>query len=210
MIKKTFTCVLCLAALLSTSCGSSKKAAADNYYVDPNPKKEGMLKQPTEKKRDLKEVEKLAATESANMRAVGIGNDFDLKYARREAIRDGQNTLAGFLETTIINLTKEYHKKATANTKKFSETNLEEYVETSVAQTISTRVVGTPETYDLSDGSIRVYVCVELSTPTKDVLSNVYDQMSQDEILGTDYDKTKFIEDNMNQLDQLREKAAQP
>lgn len=188
-----------------SSCGSSKKAAADNYYN--NPRKSGTTAQPEETKRETKEVDRLVAAETTNMRAVGIGNDFEEKYARREALRDGQATLASYLETVIVGLTNEYHKKATANQKKFSETNLEEYVETSVAQKISTKMIGVPEVYDLSDGTVRVYICVELSKPTDKVLGDIYDQMTSDEVIGTDYDKQKFIEDNKDRLRELREKA---
>lgn len=126
--------LFCILTVFMASCGSSKRAAADNYYTNPNPKREGTLKQPEEKKREAHEVDRLAAAETTNMRAVGIGNDMEEKYARREALRDGQNTLAGYLETAVISLTKEYHKKATANVKKYSETNMEEYVETAVSQ----------------------------------------------------------------------------
>ena len=141
------------------------------------------------------------------MRAVGLGNDYDEKEARREAIQDAQHTLANYLEASIVSLTKEYHKKAQVNAKKYSETNFERYVETEVAQTVSTRMIGTPEIYDASDATVQVYVCVELQKPTDQVLGDIYDQLTQDEILGTDYDKMKFIQDNKDRLQELREKA---
>lgn len=192
----------CLVALMLASCGSSKKATSDNYYSNPSTKKA----QPTLKKREVREVDKLAAAETDKMRAVGIGNDFDEKEARREAIQDAQNTLAGYLETCIVSLTQEYHKKSTANAKKFSESNLERLVETAVSQKVSTKMIGTPEIYDASDATVQVYVCVELQKPTNNVLGEIYDQLTQDEILGIDYDKMKFIQDNKDRLQELREK----
>lgn len=199
MTKKGFLSAFCFMALMLASCGSSKKTTADNYY--------SKTAQPTLKKREVREVDKLAAEEKDKMRAVGIGNDFDEKEARREAIQDAQNTLAGYLETSIINITQEYHKKSTANAKKFSETNLERFIETAVSQKVSTKMIGLPEVYDASDATVQVYVCVELQKPTEKVLGEIYDQLTEDEILGIDYDKMKFIQDNKDRLQELREKV---
>lgn len=201
MKTKFFISALCLMALMLGSCGSSKKATADNYYSDPGRK----TVQPTLKKREVREVDKLAAAETDKMRAVGVGNDFDEKEARREAIQDAQNTLAGYLETAIVSLTQEYHKKANANAKKYSESNLERVVEATVSQKVSTKMIGTPEVYDASDATVQVYVCVELQKPTDKVLGEIYDQLTQDEILGIDYDKMKFIQDNKDRLQELRD-----
>lgn len=203
MKTKFFISALCLMALMLGSCGSSKKATADNYYSDPGQK----TAQPTLKKREVREVDKLAAAETDKMRAVGVGNDFDEKEARREAIQDAQNTLAGYLETAIVSLTQEYHKKANANAKKYSESNLERVVEATVSQKVSTKMIGTPEVYDASDATVQVYVCVELQKPTDKVLGEIYDQLTQDEILGIDYDKMKFIQDNKDRLQELRDKV---
>lgn len=199
MTKNVFVSALCFMALMLASCGSSKKTTAGNYY--------SKTAQPTLKKREVREVDKLAAAETDKMRAVGIGNDFEEKDARKEAIRDAQNTLAGYLETSIINITQEYHKKSTANGKKFSETNLESYIESTVAQKVSTKMIGLPEVYDASDATVQVYVCVELQKPTEKVLGEIYDQLTKDEILGIDYDKMKFIQDNKERIQELREKV---
>lgn len=193
---------LCLMAMVLTSCGSSKRSTADNYYSNPKER----TSQPILKERKLKEVDKLARAETTKMRAIGIGNDYDEKEARAEALRNAQSTLASYLETTIVSLTQEYHKKAQVNMKKYSEANIQKLVEVAVSQKVSVRMVGYPEIYDASDATIQVYVCVELVKPTDQVLGEIYDQLTQDEILGTDYDKMKFIQDNKEQLQELRER----
>ena len=203
MTKTNFALALWLMALVFASCGSNKKATADNYYSDSVQR----TAQPTLKKREVREVDKLAAAETDKMRAVGLGNDFDEKEARREALMDAKSTLAGYLETTVVSLIQEYHKKAQVNAKKYSETNIERFVEATVSQKVSTKMIGTPEVYDASDASVQVYVCVELQKPTDQVLGEIYEQLTQDEILGTDYDKMKFIQDNKERLQELREKS---
>lgn len=204
-MKKTSILALGAIVALLSACGSSKNASSD-YYNNPS-RKARVAPELKEEKREVREVDKLAAKETDKMRAVGIGNDVDEKYARREAIRDGQATLAGYLETAIVALTTEYHKKAGTNAKKFSEANIEEMVEMAVAQKVTSRMIGVPEVYDVSDGTVSVYVCVELSTPTEKVLEEVYDGLSRDGVIGTDYDKQKFIQDNNARINELREKV---
>lgn len=203
MTKKIFAYALSLMLMLG-SCGSQKKVAANNYYSEP----QAPVSQPTLKKREIHEVDKLVAKETDKMRAVGLGNDYDEKEARNEAIRDAKATLAGFLETAIVGLTQDYHKKATANGKKYSESNLQGLIETAISQNIkNTRIVGVPEVYDAADGTVQVYVCVELQKPTNEIIGDVYDELTKDDVLGTDYDKMKFIQDNKDRLQELREKA---
>lgn len=52
MTKKIFASSLCLMALVFASCGSSKKATADNYYNEPVQR----TAQPTLKKREVREL----------------------------------------------------------------------------------------------------------------------------------------------------------
>lgn len=198
-------CTLALGALMLSSCGSSKKAAADNYYY--NPKKFGTTAQPTEKFIATKEVERLSAEKTENLRALGIGNDYDIKYARSEALRNGQAELARLLQSAIVEIAQEYHKKVDVTNKKFNETKIQDYVENIVAQKISSRIVGIPESYELSDGTVRVYMCVELAKPTDSVLKDIYGQMTKDEIINTDYDEQEFIERNKEVLQDRREKT---
>ena len=197
-------CIVSGCIVLSSCGGSRQVTAAPRYQQEIATVRDD---QPRLKKRETREVDKLVAQETNKMRAVGIGVDFEEKEARREALRDAQNSLASQLETAIVSLTTEYHKKNTLNVKKLSEGNTEGIVEYSVAQKVAVHPVGVPEVYDASDGSIQVYVCVELNTPTSDVLGGVYDDLSKDQILGIDYDKQKFINDNLDRLKELRERV---
>lgn len=194
--------------LFVCSCATRKVIPAD-YYTDPSgieKKNESALR---ETKRETRQVDILASEATDKLRAVGIGNDYDEKYARREAIRDAQATLAGFLERSILEVVKEYNQKTGINQKKISEQNLEGYLETTVAQKINSIPIGLPEVYDLSDGSVRVYVCVELKTKTADVLGETYESLKKDEILGVEYDKQKFIEENLGVIERLRNELIQ-
>ena len=89
------------------SCASNK-GLSKNYYSNPNKeitKKTGI----SETKRAVREVDRLASQATDKLRAVGVGNDYDEKYARREAIRDAQTILAEYIENAIVEVVKEYN-----------------------------------------------------------------------------------------------------
>ena len=203
MKKNVIMVAITTATMSLMACGSTKSVVNQGYNNSGQDGKQQsfMVKQQT------REVDKLVAQETNRMRAVGIGNDYDEKLARREAQNDAKNTLAGYIETSVVALTSEYTKKTTINKKKISESNIEGMVETSVAQKVSTRMIGVPEVYNVSDGSIQVYVCLELVKPTEEILGEVYDDLSKDDVLGVDYDKQKFISDNKDRIQELREKV---
>lgn len=199
LILKSALILSCSSLLFS--CGSQKNLDS-SYYANPNNISTPQV--PKETKREVREVDRLASQATDKLRAVGIGNDYNEKYARREAIRDAQATLAGYLERAIIEIVKEYNNNHTLNQAKVSEAQIEGYVETTVSQKISSIPIGMPEVYDLADGSVRVYVCVELQTETKKFLEDTYNNLTEKQILGIDYDKQKFIEDNMKTIEKLR------
>ena len=194
--------------LFLCSCATRKAIPAD-YYTDPSgieKKNESALR---ETKRETRQVDILASEATDKLRAVGIGNDYDEKYARREAIRDAQATLAGYLQRAVLEIAKEYHQKKGVNQKKISEQTLKDYLETFISQKVSSVPVGLPEVYDLSDGSVKVYVCVELRTNTAEVLGETFDALKEKEILGVEYDKQQFIEENLDVIERLRNELIQ-
>ena len=191
--------------LFVCSCATRKAIPAD-YYTDPSgieKKNESALR---ETKRETRQVDILASEATDKLRAVGIGNDYDEKYARREAIRDAQTILAEYIENAIVEVVKEYNKNVKLNRDMVSERNIEGVVISTVAQKINSVPVGLPEVYDLSDGTVRVYVCVELKSKTEDLLGETYDNLTKEQILGVDYDKQKFINDNIDTIKKLQNK----
>ena len=204
MKKRFLVPVVMLGTVVLVACGSAKSVMANDYSVPVRPQK---VEQPALKKREVREVDKLAAAEKDKMRAVGIGNDYEEKEARREALRDAQATLAGYIETAVVSLTTEFHKKNTVTGKKLTETQIESYVETAVSQKISSKMIGVPEVYDAADGTLKDNISVKLTKTTDQVRGDVYDPLSKDEVLGADYDKQKFIQDNKDRIQELREKV---
>lgn len=193
--------LMLVSGILFYSCGSSK--ASSSY----DSSRQNDKKHLTMKKQEIREVDKLVAQETNKMRAVGIGNDYEEKDARREAMNDARTILAGYIETAVIALTQEWTEKNRANKDKLSEAQRKEFVEQAVAQKVSTRLIGTPEIYNVSDGTIQVYVCLELTKSTADILGDVYDNLTREDVIGIDYNREQFINDNIDRIKELREKV---
>lgn len=185
-----------------SSCGSSKQAANADYYNNPR-----QATTPQQQKLETLEVDRLVSEETDKLRAVGTAIDIDEMDARREALQNGQLEIASLLETSVIALTQAYAQENNLNSKKLEDKKRNEFVEFSVAQNISTRPVGPVERFLNADGSYQVYRCVELMKPTDEVLGNVYNDLVKEEIIGLDYDKQKFIQDNFDKIKELREKV---
>jgi len=210
-MKKINLLVSLVLVVLLSSCGGSKQVADAGYYNNPY-LQQGYVapqQQPQQQMQELKtlKVDELAAEETDKLRAVGIGNDPDENDARREALQAGQAELASLIETSVVALTQEYNQKNQVNSKKLKEEKREEIIEFSVAQNVSAKAIGTPNRFILGDGSIQVYRCIELNVPTTEVLGQIHNELTREEVIGVDYDREKFIKDNMAKIQELREKV---
>ena len=63
-----------------------------------------------------------------------------------------------------------------------------------VAQEISnTRVIET-SIYDLSDGSVQVYVCIEMRNTTNEFSDKLKNELSRDGVIELEYDRERFMQ----------------
>lgn len=213
-MKNYFFAVSVVLACTLSSCGGSKQMANAGYYNNPYPQQQQYVPQQQVKPQqqsmqELKtlKVDELVAEETDKLRAVGIGNDPDENDARREALQAGQLELASLIETSVVALTQEYNQKNQVNGKKLKEEQRKELIEFAVSQKISVKAIGTPDRFLTGDGSFQIYRCVELTVPTVEVLGDIHNELTREEVIGMDYDREKFIKDNMDRIQQLRENA---
>ena len=207
MKKFSFLAAIAITALLS-SCGGTKQVANAGYYNNPYPQQQNQRNQ-QQTMQELKtlKVDELVAEETDKLRAVGIANDADENDARREALQAGQLEIASLIETSVVALTQEYNQKNQVNGKKLKDEQRKEFIEFAVSQKISVKAIGTPDRFMLGDGTYQIYRCVELKVPTADVLGDLHNQLTKEEIIGLDYDREKFIKDNLDRIQELRENS---
>ena len=193
MMKKNILMVAFgIAMMLLSSCGSSKGAAEET---------KGRVR------RTVDPVYRLAKEEGANLRAASSAisslEDVALENAENAAV----TLLASRIESSIIGVRERFNKSNQVDTRNLTEQQVTNYLQTYVAQKLSYKVIGEPSIYDNPDGTITAYVCVELTTPTEKILEDAYDKLTQDEILQTEFDKKKFVEENKEELKKLRDKT---
>ncbi len=72
----------------------------------------------------------------------------------------------------------------------------------------NTRIIKT-SIYDRSDGSVQVYVCIEMRNSQKDFEQKLDNTLSREDIIGIQYDRDRFIEKVADGLKEYKERNRQ-
>lgn len=186
------------AALLLSSCGSSRQLPQQQAQSRPG--------------RTLRTVEpciEMANAESEFLRAYGTASSYVEKTALNEAERDARNRLAAMLKVAVEGAAQDYEMNATQNRTSSAETIGEAVMTQYIAEELqNTRILKT-DIYDLTDGSIQVYVCIEMRTSESDLAEKIDNVLEEDNIIGIKYDREKFIEKMKAGLEEYKQKNAQ-
>lgn len=203
-MKKGIILAMGIAAILLTSCGASRKAENGGDY---NPKKESSAVKRV--RRTVDPTYKLAREEGENLRAASSAistlEDVALENAENAAV----SLLAGRIESAIIGVRERFNKTNQVGNRTLTSQQVQNYMKTLVAQKLSYKVIGEPSIYDNDDQdrTITAYICIELTTSTKEILGDAYDKMVKDGVLQTEIDKNQFVKENEEELKKLREKV---
>ena len=188
---------------LATSCGSSKDQTA-YIYPQPQPQQQEqqiqqpqnvIVQQPTKQKREVDECITLANTEDENKyRAYGTATSFQESYALQNAEANAVTAMVQRMETAVEGARQFYNKDANANAKKMTEGDAQGIItQYFVGLCKNYRVIKT-NLYDLSDGSIQCYVCIEMRNTKDEFLNTVGNALTKDEVIAIDYDKERFMD----------------
>lgn len=162
------------------------------------------FKQPT---RDLRENEPcmdLALAEEENLRVFGSAISPIEKIARNEALRDARNQFATRLQVAVDGAALDYAQNTTENVKK-SASELGEVIMTQyVSQIIKNTKPIKWSVYDLSDGSIEVYVCLEMVDGLDEVKKGLGNALSRNAIIGIQHDRERFIDKTLKGLENFK------
>lgn len=176
-----FSSLLAAGLFLFVSCGTSKQVS----------------QQQTRQGRVLRTAEpciEMANAESEFLRSYGTATSYVEKTALNEAERDARNRMANMLKVAIEGAAQDYEMNAAENVKKSASVIGEAVMTQFVSEEVkNTRILKT-DIYDLADGSIQVYVCLEMQVNEDDMAEKIDNVLSKDEIIGIKYDREKFIE----------------
>ncbi|HJC95268.1 MAG TPA: hypothetical protein H9925_02290 [Candidatus Phocaeicola gallinarum] len=194
--------------LVLASCGSSKQKAASDYEYQLW-KQQQEQQRPARKLRATEPCIELALAESGNMRAYGTATSYVEKTALNEAERDARNRLAAMIKAAVEGAAQDYEQNANQNLKKTAGTLSESVMTQYVAEEIKNTRIIKNSIYDLTDGSIQVYVCLEMKTDTEELKKSLDNALDRDGLIELQYDRERFLDKMSEGLEEYKKKQAE-
>lgn len=130
---------------------------------------------PERKARDLDPCEELALEESQYYRATGTAVAKSESEAKSAAAADARNQLAQMVRVVVNGASQDHSKNTNINNKVTTQTVGEELMNQYVYQSLESTKPILWSVYDLSDGTVQVYVCMEM-TKDPEEFSNEFQQ----------------------------------
>lgn len=203
--------ILFVAAIAAVvcSCGANKNSTSSQSsygQVLQNTQIVNNAKTPTRKARPTEPCEALAW--ERDLAATGTATSYSEKVAHSEAIRDARYELGRMIQVAVDGAAQDYLRNVTKNKKSTAETMSQEINTQFFSECIKNSKVIKTTVYDLDDGQIQVYACVEVVAgfdvldKAADIAKNV---LSKDEELEIEFDKQKFKEEMSNGLKEYKE-----
>lgn len=211
-MKKLYLLAIIATPALFTACNSTKKTASTDYQYQQwqqqqqQQQQEATSQRPGRTLRTTEPCIEMAQADSENLRAYGTATSYVEKTALNEAERDARNRLAAMIKVAVEGAAQDYEQNANRNLKKTAGTIGESVMTQFVAEEIkNTRIIKT-DIYDLTDGSIQVYVCMEMKSSKDDFEKNLNNTLEREGILELQYDRERFVEKMAEGLDEYKKK----
>lgn len=202
---KTRMYVMAVSAIvLCCSCGAKKMVR--DYQYQQWAQQQSNPQRPTRTARTAEPCIELANSATEELRAYGTATSYNEKVALNEAERDARNRMTAMIKMAVEGAAQDYARNASADMKSTSET-LGDVVMTQFfdAELQNTPVIKT-SIYDLSDGSIQVYVCIEMRTKMGDLTKKLDNTLNRDGVMSIEYDRERFIEKMKDGLEDYKKR----
>ncbi|HJA96208.1 MAG TPA: hypothetical protein H9920_00610 [Candidatus Alistipes faecavium] len=211
-MKKFYVPAILSGVLLFVACGSTKKMASSDYQYEQwkqQQEQAAMSQRPTRTLRTTEPCIELAQADSENIRAFGTATSYVEKAALNEAERDARNRLAAMMKVAVEGAAQDYEQNANQNLKKTAGSIGESVMTQFVAEEIkNTRILKT-SIYDLSDGSIQVYVCLEIQSDKNNFSQNLENVLDREGLIELQYDRDRFVQKMAEGLEDYKKKQMQ-
>lgn len=155
--------------------------------------------------RESEPCEDLALEESENLRSSGSAIANIEKVARNEAARDARSQLAQMMKVAVEGAAQDYELNANSDNKVTSETLSDVVINQYIVQDVENSTPIKWTVYDLSDGGIQVYTCVEMKKSEADVMQELSNKLGRDGVIEIEADRNRFIEHIQGNIDAYKE-----
>ena len=225
-MKKSCLWTLLAGTIVLASCSSQKQAVSDYQYKQwkeqqaqqsqqsyesqpAQPTTQPVTKRPARTLRAAEPCIELALEDAENLRAYGTAISYLDKTAFNEAERDARNRLAAMIEAAIEGAAEDYEQNASRNGKISSATLGESVMRQFVNQEIKNTRTIKNSVYDVEDGTVQVYVCIEMKSDKSSFDKQLDNTLSREGLIELQYDRDRFIQKTTEGLQEYKRKQAE-
>ncbi len=215
-MKKIFVKAVTAAAMLFVSCGSMKQVVAPDYQQQVAQQSQQPVEQPqyetqhpTRTLRQQLESERLATEDCDQWRALGTATSYVEKVARNEAMRDGRNQLAQMMKVAVEGAAQDYEEGIQKNMKGLTASLGESVMSQFVAEEVANTRALHYDVFDLANGSVQVYVCIEIREVKKEFADKLNSTLEREGLIETQYGRDYFIQKMLASLEEEYKKKNQ-
>ena len=207
-MKKTIFMAAAALSICVTSCSASQKTTTVDYQKERYQQQEQQYaeQRPARKLRQELETERLATEDCDKWRALGTSTGYVEKTVRNEAQRDGRNQLAQMMKVAVEGAAQDYEQNLQKNLKSSSASLGEAVMSQFVSEEVANSRAIKFDVFDLADGSVQVYVCMEIRGSKEDFEKRLSNTLERDQLLETQYDRDRFVEKMSQGLEEYKKK----
>lgn len=160
-------------------------------------------KQPKRQKREIDECITLANENSSNFRAYGEGTSFREGIAMENAEMDAVIRMVQQIKTAVEGARERYRGSAAKNLSTADEERIQSTIKQFIVGTTGYRIIKT-SLYDLSDGTVQCYVCIEQKVGTEEMAQKLTNELSDDGVLGIEFNRDRFADSIKEDLEKYK------
>lgn len=147
--------------------------------------------QPKRQKREIDECILMANENSSSFGAYGEGTSYREGIAMENAEMDAVIRMVQQIQTAVEGARERYRGSAAKNLSTADEERIQSYIKQFIVGTTGYRIIKT-NLYDLSDGTVQCYVCIEQKVNTDDMTKKLSNELSDDGVLGIEFNRDRF------------------
>lgn len=136
---------------------------------------------------------KKALEPSGCLRAYGAATSYVEKAAMAEAERNARNRLAQMIRISVEGAAQDYIKNTSENLNNTAKSIGEQVMSQFVMADIKDSPVIEATTYDLSDGSVQIFVCVEMRKSQDEMAKKIENGLAESAVVRAEQDRERFI-----------------
>lgn len=150
-----------------------------------------------------------ALAESDHLRSFGSATGYIESVLYDQAIMSAQERMSVLLQSELSSVAQNYVRNANANLDNTSATLYESVTKRFAINTAKDIKVAKYSVYDLDNGQVRVFICIEAKPDNRTLSTQLANELSREGFLGLQFDRDRFIKQNEAGLQEYRERLFQ-